>query len=63
MAEFCENCDKLMRRWDATHCSEECLLESIKNSRSFHGGDCIEKTIQDMRNKKCYDINLLEQLK
>lgn len=63
MGEFCENCGKLMKRWDATHCSEECLLESVRNSKSLHDGDGIEKMLRDMRNKKYYDINLLEQLK
>ena len=63
MAEFCENCGKIMKRWDATHCSEECLLESVKNSKSLHGIDGIEKIILDMTKKKQYNINLLEQLK
>ena len=63
MAEFCENCGKLMKRWDATHCSEECLLESLKNSKSLHGGDGIERIMHEMGKKKRYDINLLEQLK
>lgn len=63
MAEFCENCGKLMKKWDATHCSEECLLESIKNSKSFHDGDGIEKMLQGMREKKVYNRKLLEQLK
>ncbi len=52
-----------MKKWDATHCSEECLLESVKNSKSLHGGDGIEKMMNGMRKKKVYDINLLEQLK
>ena len=38
VAEFCEHCGKLMKRWDATHCSEECLLRSIKDSRSLNDG-------------------------
>ena len=63
MAEFCENCGGKMKRWDATHCSEECLLESIRNSTSFHNKDSIVEIMKKMRDRKCYDRKLLEQLK
>ena len=62
MAEFCEHCGKSMKRWDATHCSEYCLLASIKDSKSLHIG-CMEKMIHDMGKEKHYDIKLLEDLK
>jgi len=63
VAEFCENCGNFMERWDATHCSEECLLSSVKNSTSLNGDDRIERLIQEMRAKKRYDIRLLENLR
>jgi len=51
-----------MIKWDATHCSEECLLASIKDSRSLHDGG-MEHMIHEMRKKKHYNIKLLEDLK
>lgn len=63
MAEFCEHCGKLMKRWDATHCSEYCLLASIKDSKSLHGNEGMEQMIHKMRKKMRYDIKLLEDLK
>ena len=52
-----------MKRWDATHCSEDCLLASIKDSKSLHGSEDMEKMIHEMRKKKYYSIKLLEDLK
>jgi len=63
VAEFCEHCGKSMKRWDATHCSEDCLLASIKDSKSLHDGGGLEQMIHEMRKKKHYDIKLLEDLK
>ncbi|MDE1770235.1 MAG: hypothetical protein KGI28_06775 [Thaumarchaeota archaeon] len=63
MTEFCENCGKPMDLWDATHCSEECILESIKNSKSLSESDRIDRLIKEMRVKRRYDINLLETLR
>ena len=35
MGQYCENCEKFMKNPDLTHCSDECLLISIKNSYSL----------------------------
>ena len=35
MAQYCENCKKFMKNPDLTHCSDECLLDSIRNSTSI----------------------------
>ena len=35
MGQHCENCKKFMKNSDLTHCSDECLLESIRNSKSL----------------------------
>ena len=32
MGHYCENCEKFMKNSDMTHCSDECLLFTIKNS-------------------------------
>lgn len=37
MGKYCENCEKFMKNPDLTHCSDECLLISIKNSNSLEG--------------------------
>ena len=64
MAEFCENCSKPMDLWDATHCSEECLLVSLKYSKSLNEDDGrIDRLIKEMRYKRNYDIRLLEDLR
>ncbi|GKS67561.1 hypothetical protein YTPLAS73_11080 [Nitrosarchaeum sp.] len=34
MAEKCENCNKILDNPYLTHCSEECLFEILKNSKS-----------------------------
>jgi len=52
-----------MKRWDATHCSEDCLLASIKDSKSLHGNEGMEQMIQQTRKKKYYSIKLLDELK
>jgi len=35
MGQYCENCGKLMKIFELTHCSDECLLSGIRNSISF----------------------------
>jgi len=35
MGKFCKKCGKLMKNITATHCSDECLLSDIKNSKSL----------------------------
>jgi hypothetical protein len=35
MGKFCEECQKLMKNPDLSHCSDECLFEDIKNSKSL----------------------------
>jgi hypothetical protein len=35
MGKFCEKCRKLMKNPDLSHCSDECLFEDIKDSRSL----------------------------
>jgi hypothetical protein len=32
MGQYCENCEKFMKNSDMTHCSDECLLASVKSS-------------------------------
>ena len=34
MTQNCENCGKLMKNSDMTHCSDECLLSSLTKSTS-----------------------------
>jgi len=34
MGQSCENCGKIMKNSNITHCSDECLLDSIKGSSS-----------------------------
>ena len=63
MAEFCENCSKPMDLWDATHCSEECLLDSLKYTKSLNVDGRIDRLIKDMRAKRNFDIRLLEDLR
>ena len=58
MAEFCENCSKPMDLWDATHCSEECILASIKYSKSLSEDGRIDRLVKEMRAKRNYDIRL-----
>lgn len=31
----CENCGKVLEHTQSTHCSDECLFASIKNSQPF----------------------------
>ncbi|HEY5735948.1 MAG TPA: hypothetical protein VIS47_05245 [Nitrosopumilus sp.] len=35
MGQYCKNCEKFMKNPDMTHCSDECLLITIKNSMSL----------------------------
>lgn len=35
MGKYCENCEKFMKNPEMTHCSDECLLFSMKNSDSL----------------------------
>jgi hypothetical protein len=32
MGQYCEECEKYMKNSELTHCSDECLLASVKNS-------------------------------
>lgn len=63
MAEFCENCGKSMEKWEATHCSEECLLISMKYSKSVSSDMRIDRRIRMMRSNRVYDIHLLDDLR
>ena len=36
MGQHCDNCGKWMKCSDLTHCSDECLLISIKDSISLY---------------------------
>ena len=49
MAETCENCGKPMKDWSLTHCSEYCLLFSIKNSKTVDGRSDFGKFIPQMK--------------
>lgn len=46
MGQNCENCGKLMKNYELSHCSDECLLASIANSTSL---------IDDQRNALSWD--------
>lgn len=35
MAQLCQECGKITRFEELTHCSELCLFEEIKNSKSI----------------------------
>lgn len=35
VGKFCKKCMKLMKNINATHCSDECLLSNVKNSKSL----------------------------
>lgn len=52
-----------MEKWEATHCSEECLLESMKYSKSLSNDMRIDKRIKKMRTNRVYDIHLLDDLR
>jgi hypothetical protein len=34
MGKFCAKCGKIMKNSKLSHCSDECILEDIKNTRS-----------------------------
>jgi hypothetical protein len=35
MGQYCENCGKYMKNSEVTHCSDECLLITIRNSETL----------------------------
>jgi hypothetical protein len=35
MASWCKNCGKVMKFPEPTHCSDECLLSDVKNSKTL----------------------------
>ena len=35
MGQYCENCKKMMKNSEMTHCSDECLLAFVRNSTSL----------------------------
>jgi len=35
MGKFCKRCEKIMKNPKITHCSDECLLADVKNSKSL----------------------------
>jgi hypothetical protein len=35
MGQYCDNCKKFMKNSELTHCSDECLLTSIRDSESL----------------------------
>ncbi len=35
MGKFCMNCRKLMEKPELSHCSEECLFEDLKDTKSL----------------------------
>ena len=39
MAKNCEVCGEIMENPDLTHCSDECLFESVKSSKSVFSED------------------------
>ena len=61
--EYCDNCGKPMEDWSATHCSEECLLFSIKDSTSYHNNSNIDELVSKMRKNNRFDIRLLDELR
>lgn len=63
MAETCENCSCPMRDWSATHCSEECLLESIQFSKTMREDSNFDSLISKMRKENRFDSKLLDELK
>lgn len=39
MGKWCLNCGKIMKDPELTHCSDECLMESLKKSKSKRKDD------------------------
>ena len=35
MGRYCDNCKKFMKNFEMTHCSDECLLISVRDSVSL----------------------------
>ena len=35
MGEWCLNCGRIMKYQELTHCSDECLMEEIKQSETL----------------------------
>ena len=46
MVEKCKNCGKALEDFTLTHCSEECIFEGIRNSKSI-GSTPIEEWDSD----------------
>jgi len=59
MAETCENCGRPMKDWSATHCSEDCLLESIQHSKTLMEQSKLDNLISRMRKENRFDSKLL----
>ena len=36
MGKFCKKCGRIMKIMQSTHCSDECILSEIKNSKSLN---------------------------
>ena len=36
MGKWCLNCGKVMKHFELTHCSDECLMEEIKQSKTLN---------------------------
>ena len=36
MATWCKNCGKVMKIPELTHCSDECLLNNVKTSKTLN---------------------------
>jgi len=58
MLKFCKNCGKELDNPQATHCSDECLFTSIKNSKPFtrEYGRRIKKIHELLRAGKYHEL-------
>lgn len=63
MPETCEYCGNPMKDWSATHCSEICLMSSIKNSKTLHEGSVFDKLLSKMKQENHFDRKLLDDSK
>lgn len=36
LGKWCQNCGRVMKNPKLTHCSDECLMTSIKNSKTLN---------------------------
>ena len=57
MAETCENCGNPLADWGATHCSEYCLLEEIKSSKTVYNHSDFDMILAKMRMDTPYHIS------